>query len=219
MVWLFIVIFLFSATPMLLLRYLDPPTSSFILQNEKAAGRRATREWLALENISESLQLAVMAAEDQKFPFHHGLDILQIRNALIANETRSRPLGASTITQQTVKNLFLWGGQSYFRKGVEAWLAVWMELLLPKYRIMEIYLNIAQWGPTHYGAKVASSRYFSLDAAVLTDSQAALLAAALPSPSRSNPGQPTDYLKARADALLDDIQRLRQQGYIVGLYL
>ena len=217
--WTLIGIFVSSATPMVLLRYVNPPTSSFILQNETASGRQASREWQALENISESLQLAVMASEDQRFPFHYGLDLVQIQNALVANEARSRPLGASTITQQTIKNLFLWGKQSYLRKGIEAWLSVWMELFLPKYRILEIYLNIAQWGPTHYGAHIASNRYFDLDASLLNDQQAALLAAALPSPSRSNPGQPTNYLQARANALLDDIKRLRQQGYIVGLYL
>ena len=155
-----------------------------------------------MENISESLQLAVMASEDQKFPFHHGLDILQIRNALAANETRSRPLGASTITQQTVKNLFLWSGQSYFRKGVEAWLAVWMELFLPKYRILEIYLNIAQWGPTHYGALVAANRYFNVSASQLTEQQASLLAVALPSPGLSNPANPSKYLKDLAINLI-----------------
>lgn len=217
--WLLAGVFLLSAAPMILLRYINPPTSSFILQNEYASGRKASVEWQELENISESLQIAVMASEDQRFPFHYGLDLVQIRNALTANETRSRPLGASTITQQTVKNLFLWNKQSYIRKGIEAWLAVWMELFLPKYRILEIYLNIAQWGPTHYGANVASRRYFGLDTSLLNDQQAALLAAALPSPSYSNPNQPTAYLQQRADALLDDIQTLRQQGYIVGLYL
>jgi monofunctional glycosyltransferase len=215
----FIVAMIISAIPMLLLRYFDPPTSSFIIQNEHASKRQASYQWLPLENISESLQLAAMASEDQKFPFHHGIDLIQIRNALMANESRERPLGASTITQQTVKNLFLWSKQTFLRKGIEAWLAIWMELILPKYRILEIYLNVAQWGPTHYGALVASSRYFNINAANLDDRQAALLVAALPTPSRSNPGHPTEYLESRAEALLDDIERLRKQGYIVGLYL
>jgi monofunctional glycosyltransferase len=216
---LVIVICLFSALPMLFLRYVDPTTSSFILQNERSAGRSASMQWTPLEHISESLQLAVMASEDQKFPFHRGLDVIQIRNAFAVNQNRIRPLGASTITQQTIKNLFLWSGQSYVRKGVEAWLALWLELIVPKYRILEIYVNIAQWGPTHYGAEVAAQRYFDISASDLNDQQAALLAASLPSPSRSTPDQPSEYLTAQANKVLAIIPTLRTQGYIVGLYL
>jgi monofunctional biosynthetic peptidoglycan transglycosylase len=203
-----------SAIPMLLLRTSNPSTTAFMDRFEASAGRRGVYQWVDWEDISQNLALAVMAAEDQRFPTHFGLDVEEIRDALRANEKRSSPRGASTITQQTIKNLFLTPDRSYYRKAAEAYLALWMELVIPKQRILEIYMNIAQLGPRELGAAAASQRHFSVSPANLTPRQAALLAASLPTPSVSSPGRPSDYLNGRADFLLDQMQRLERQNYM-----
>ena len=116
--------------------------------------------------------------------------------------------GASTITQQTIKNLFLWPERSFLRKGIEAWLAIWMELIVPKKRILEIYINFAQFGTSVFGVGAASNYYFGIPASELSAEQSALIAASLPTPSRSNPAEPSAYLKERADYILDQMPRV-----------
>ena len=199
---------------MLALRLFNPPTSAFMERFERSSGRSGVYLWVDWEDISPQLPLAVMAAEDQRFPKHFGIDLEQIRDALQANENRATPRGASTITQQTIKNLFLTPDRSYMRKATEAWLAIWMELLVPKKRILEIYLNVAQLGPREFGAEAASRRHFGITAASLSARQSALLAASLPTPSVSSPGEPSEYLFGRADFLLDQMWRLEQQDYL-----
>jgi monofunctional biosynthetic peptidoglycan transglycosylase len=203
-----------SALPMIALRFFDPPTTAFMIRFEQSSGRRGLYQWVDWDDISPDLPLAVMAAEDQRFPKHFGLDLEQIRDALQANERRVTPRGASTITQQTIKNLFLSPNRSYTRKAAEAYMALWMELLIPKQRILEIYLNIAQLGPREFGAEAASNRHFGIPAAALSARQAALMAASLPTPSVSSPGKPSEYLNGRATFLLDQMWRLEQQDYL-----
>ena len=199
-----------AATIVLLgsLRWIDPPTSSYIVRYEQAAKRQAKHEWVDFEQIAWSMPLAAIAAEDQRFPEHWGFDTRQIRLAIKQNRQRSAPRGASTISQQTIKNLFLWPGRSYVRKAVEAWLTFWMELLVPKQRILEIYLNIAQFGKSVFGVQAAAQHYFGTSAKWLSPRQARLLAASLPTPSSSNPAKPSDYLLKREARLASDMPKL-----------
>jgi monofunctional biosynthetic peptidoglycan transglycosylase len=172
-------------------------------------GRTAQRFWAAqhpiyprrqpvpLEQISPYLRRAVLAAEDDRFYQHNGFDFEEISRALDAYE-RGKPLrGASTISQQTAKNLFLWEGRSFLRKGLEAYLTFFIEWALPKDRILEIYLNLAEWGEGIFGAEVAARAYFGKPAAALSRHEAARLAAVLPNPRHWEPDDPVAQRRAR----------------------
>jgi monofunctional biosynthetic peptidoglycan transglycosylase len=178
------------------LRFVDPPGSAFMLgyalqRDETAPPLRW--HWVPLSRISPQLQIAVIAAEDQRFAEHAGFDLQAIRSALGEDARR----GASTISQQVAKNLFLWSGRSWVRKGLEAGLTVCIETLWPKRRILEVYLNLAEFGPGVYGAEAAAQFHFGRPAAALGLHQSALLAATLPSPKRYSPRQPSHYLLRR----------------------
>jgi len=206
-----------SAVPVLALRWLPPLTSSFMLQREIRArlegdARFALRyRWLPLRRISPEMAIAVVAAEDQKFPTHWGFDWASIGDALAEGE--ARPRGASTITQQVAKNLFLWPGRSLVRKGLEAWFTVLIEGLWPKRRILEVYLNVAEFGPGVYGVGAASELYFGRPAGSLRRDQAALLAAVLPSPRRLHAAAPSPYVRERAAQIEREIARLGGPAY------
>ena len=168
------------------LRWFDPPTSSFILQDNWArraddGSPHAGFTWRPLTDISAQMAVAVIAAEDQRFVHHHGLDFVELSKAL--RERRGRPRGASTITQQVAKNLFLWSGRSYLRKALEAALAVYIDFAWGKRRVLEIYLNIAAFGANIYGVENASWHFFGKPAARLNRFEAARLAAVLPNPN------------------------------------
>lgn len=203
----FITVCLLSAAPMLYLRFYDPPTSNFIELNKRNKNNQIKHEWLDLDDISLYFSNAIIAAEDQQFPNHFGFDIKQIE-LVLSERKKGFSRGASTISQQTVKNLFLWPERSFVRKGLEAWLTVWMELILPKKRILEIYVNYAQFGARVFGVGAASKHYFGVHARDLTPEQSALIVAALPTPVRSNPAKPTIYLEARANYILDQMPRV-----------
>ncbi len=208
--WLFrliVLVILLSALPMVVLRYYNPPTSAFIELNKHNHNTNIQHQWVDFDNISLYFPNAIVASEDQDFPNHFGFDLKQIRAALEESKDGS-PRGASTITQQTVKNLFLWPERSYVRKGLEAWLALWMELIIPKQRILELYMNFAQFGRSVFGVGAASQYYFQIEPSQLSPEQSALIAASLPTPSRSNPAKPSDYLKERADFILDQMPRI-----------
>ncbi len=206
----------------LLLRWLPPPTTSFILQNRVEAWRAGygfypyPYRWVDYGRIAPVMALAVVAAEDQRFREHHGLDLTGIRQAIRDNQYRNRPRGASTITQQTAKNLFLWRGQSWLRKGIELYFTGLLELLWPKQRILEVYLNVAQFGGSVFGVEAAAQTYFKRPASQLTREQAALLAAVLPSPSLLHVDAPSDYLRQRQRWVLNQMRRLGP-GYLQGL--
>jgi monofunctional glycosyltransferase len=185
-----------SVLLVLLLRWVPPPTSAFMLEAEI---RPVHQHWVPWSRISADAKLAVVASEDQKFPDHHGFDFEAIDKAIEHNETHRRMRGASTISQQTAKNLFLWSGKSYLRKGLEAYFTVLMERLWPKRRILEVYLNIARFGPDVYGVEQAAQQYFGKPAAQLDAHEAAVLAAVLPNPERMHAGRPSDYVQMRAD--------------------
>jgi len=166
-------------------------------------------DWVPLAEISPALQLAVVAAEDQKFPRHRGFDLEAIGDALDDAESGGRLRGASTISQQVAKNLFLWPGRSLVRKGLEAWFTVWLEALWPKRRILEVYLNVAELGgPGVFGVEAASRRCFGRPAAALGAGEAALLAATLPSPRTLRCDAPTPGLRARAAGIEAAMARL-----------
>jgi len=185
-----------------LLRWVPPPTSAFMVGRWAGGvvGReppvRITYEWVPWDVIAPAARLAVVAAEDQRFPTHRGFDIGAIRRAM--NEARANPRGASTITQQTARNLFLWSGRSWLRKGLEAYLAALLELCWSKRRILEVYLNVVEFGDGVYGIEAASRRFFGKPAARLGSTEAALLAAVLPNPKRWRADRPSPGVLVRA---------------------
>ncbi|HEY3395019.1 MAG TPA: monofunctional biosynthetic peptidoglycan transglycosylase [Lacipirellulaceae bacterium] len=191
-----------------LLRWVDPPTSAFIL-HERITGNHTVRHaWVDWERIANPLKVAVIAAEDQTFPEHHGFDFKSIDKALAERERGRRLRGASTLSQQVAKNLFLWNGRSWLRKGLEAYFTVLIELTWPKQRILEIYLNIAEFGRGVYGVGAASDIFFGKSAARLTAYDAALLAAVLPSPKRLRANAPSRYVRSRQQWILGQMRGL-----------
>ncbi len=199
-----------SALSVLALRWVDPPTSAFMLR----AQQPVRYKWVDLEKISPHAAVAVIAAEDQQFPFHAGFDLKSIRDAVKENAKRRRPRGASTISQQVAKNLFLWNGASYVRKGLEAWFTVLIEACWPKERILEVYLNIAEFGPGVYGVEAASRKFFRKPAVSLTRYEAATLAAVLPNPRRLHADRPSRYVAERRDWILGQMRGLGGAGYL-----
>ena len=192
-------------------RWLEPPASSFMMRAQ-AEGVEVHQRWVPWEAISPHLPIAVVASEDQKFPEHRGFDTESIRSAL--EEEGSKGRGASTISQQVVKNLFLWSGRSWIRKGLEAYLTVFVEVLWPKQRVLEIYLNIAEFGTGIFGAEAAAEGFFNKPASQLSAREAALMAAVLPSPKRMSPGRPSPYVEERADWILRQMEQLGGPSYL-----
>jgi monofunctional biosynthetic peptidoglycan transglycosylase len=185
-----------------MLRVVDPPTSAFMLawrwsQPADAAVRSPDWQWRDLDAIAPEMALAVIAAEDQRFADHHGFDLDAISDALADAERGGRLRGASTLSQQVAKNLFLWPGRSWVRKGLEAWFTALIELTWPKRRILEVHLNIAEFGPGVYGVEAASRRWFGRPAARLDAAQAARLAAVLPNPKVHRVDAPGPWVQQR----------------------
>jgi len=205
---------LLSIVPVIALRWLQPPTSAVMLQRTLAEGRQQTWHWVGIDRISAHAALAVVAAEDQKFPDHYGFDLQAIREAITHNERGQRLRGASTLTQQVARNLFLWQGRSYLRKGLEAWMTLLLELFWPKQRILEVYLNIAETGQRTFGIEAAARRYFGQPASALTPEQAALIAAVLPNPRRMQVDRPSAYVLERRDHILQQMELLGGTAYL-----
>lgn len=214
---------LLTATPVLLLRWLRPLTSALMLEAAAQAwaaqdhGYRTDFEWVSLEQISPHAAIAVIASEDQLFPFHAGFDFDSIREAVRESERGRRLRGASTISQQVAKNLFLWSRHSLVRKGLEAYFTVLIEALWPKERILEMYLNVAQFGNGVYGVQAAAERFWHKPARRLTSADAALLAAVLPNPLRLHADRPSRYVLSRRDWILDQMRMLGGPEYLRAL--
>ena len=193
-------------TPVYALRFVHPVSTPMLADD--VGFNPVLRDWVPLDDVAPVMIYSVLMSEDGQFCRHDGIDWgemrVVVREALSGEETR----GASTITMQTVKNLFLWNGRSYLRKGLEAPLALYFDFVLSKRRIMEIYLNIAEWDTGVYGIQAASQHYFGRDAANLTARQAALLAVTLPNPDDRNPADPSRLQRHLADR----IQRLARQS-------
>ncbi len=201
---------------MLVLRWLPPPTSAFMLQDD--SGRSPVLyKWTPWSELGDAAALAVVAAEDQKFAEHFGFDLQSIQDSVAARNAGAPLRGASTITQQVAKNLFLWPGRSFVRKAVEAYLTLLIEVSWPKRRILEVYLNIAELGPGIYGMGAAADEYYNRPPAQLSDAQAALLAAALPNPRRLQVGRPSPYLRERERWVWNQMQRLRREQWLLRL--
>ena len=224
--WFLVVLFawlLLTATPVLLLRWLRPLTSALMLEAAAQAwaaqdhGYRTDFEWVSLEQISPHAAIAVIASEDQLFPFHAGFDFDSIRDAVRESERGRRLRGASTISQQVAKNLFLWSRHSLVRKGLEAYFTVLIEALWPKERILEMYLNVAQFGNGVYGVQAAAERFWHKPARRLTSADAALLAAVLPNPLRLHADRPSRYVLSRRDWILDQMRMLGGPEYLRAL--
>jgi len=166
-------------------------------------------QWVSYNQISDNLKRAVIAAEDQRFYLHHGFDRVEIKKAINENKTRKRARGASTISQQTAKNLFLWPRSSWFRKGLEAYFTVLIELLWPKERILEVYLNSMETGKGIYGAEAVARLHFNTTAKGLSASQSALIAATLPNPLVYSSKNPSAYMKRRQAHVLRQMRYVR----------
>jgi monofunctional biosynthetic peptidoglycan transglycosylase len=207
-----------------LLRWFDPPTSAFMLRHWVSASwsgsprPRVYHEWVKATRIAPAMALAAVAAEDQRFPDHRGFDLAQLRKAWAAYRAGEPLRGASTISQQTAKNLFLWPGRDLLRKGVEAWFTVWIEILWPKQRILEVYLNIAQFGPDTFGVGAASWRFFDRPAVALSSAEAARLAAVLPNPVIYRIEAPSGQVLRRSRWIGRQMQQLGGSAYLEGIW-
>jgi monofunctional biosynthetic peptidoglycan transglycosylase len=204
----------------LTLRLVDPPGSAVMLEArvqawwEGDARYHTDYRWRSLEQISPNAALAVIASEDQQFPFHAGFDFNSIRAAVRAHQQGARLRGASTITQQVAKNLFLWSGRSFVRKGLEALFTVLIETCWPKERILEVYLNVSEFGYGIYGVEAAAHHFFHVPAARLSAPQSALLAAVLPNPRRLHANAPSRYVAAQRDRILQQMANLGGAAYL-----
>jgi monofunctional biosynthetic peptidoglycan transglycosylase len=204
----------------LVLRFVPPWTSAVMMERQAGAWLhgekdfRLRQRWVPWNQVSPYVPMAMVAGEDQKFPFHHGFDLDSIQNAMDAAEDGRRLRGASTISQQTAKNLFLWNGRSFVRKGLEAYFTVLIEMTWPKQRILEVYMNVAELGDGIYGVGAASDAFFRTPPSRLSAAQAARLAAVLPNPRRFRVDQPSAYVLGRANWIQQQMGQLGGPGYL-----
>lgn len=203
----------------LLFAFLPVPFSAVMAERQLSAWFSgdftyvAHSDWVGMDKISPWMPMAVMASEDQKFPTHWGFDVQAIQSVL-DNEEGGRIRGASTLSQQTAKNVFLWDGRSWVRKGLEAGLTVGIETVWTKRRILTVYLNVAEFGEGIFGVEEASQRYFHKPASRLTMSEAALLAAVLPNPIRFKADAPSGYIRQRQQWILRQMHQLGGEGFL-----
>ena len=196
------------------LRWVDPPLTAFMLQHKLSSNVPLRHQWVPTSKISQHIAIAAVASEDQKFPYHHGFDVDEIQSAIKDRIRGKRLRGASTITQQVAKNIFLWREKSLLRKSVEAYFTVLIELLWAKPRILEVYLNIAEFGPGIYGVESASRYYFKKSAWQLNIMEASRLVAILPNPAHLKLKPPSDYVKQRANEIQRQVKQLGGFKYL-----
>ncbi len=223
--WTLKVTMIFFVSTVLLvfaMRWINPFTSSIIVQRQisglfKGEFELIKYHWVSYDDVSKFMPIAIVAAEDQNFPKHFGFDFKQIEKALKENQRGRRVRGASTITQQVAKNLFLWEGKSFLRKGIEAYFTLLIELLWDKQRILEVHMNIAEMGDKIFGVGTASVAYFKKPAANLNIRQAALLAAILPNPKKYSAVKPSGYVRGRQSWIVRQINSLGGPDYLKDL--
>lgn len=208
-----------SVLLVLLLRWVPPPGTMLMVERKAESwidGQPIDleRSWRPWEELPDDLKVAVVAAEDQKFAEHWGFDVAAIRAAMAHNERGGNLRGASTLSQQVAKNLFLWSGRSWLRKGLEAWFTLLIETLWPKQRILEVYLNSAEWGNGVFGAEAAARLHFGRGAPYLSRQQASLLAAVLPNPRQWSAGRPNAYVNRRANWIRQQMWQLGGSHYL-----
>ena len=211
----FLVLFLFSIAEVLLVRFVNPPFTTSMVYNWLCSKTTATQErlwseqiWRPIHEVSPHLIRAVQAAEDQKFVFHHGFDFEELNYALNDLRTGRRVRGASTISMQAARTVFLWPSRSLLRKSLEAYYTLLVEVLWDKRRILEVYLNTVDWGIGIAGAEAAARKYFQVSASSLSPSQAALLAAILPSPHTWSPLDPSEFVRERQRKIMMDMEKM-----------
>ena len=211
-----------SIVLVLLLRFIPPPGTALMVERKIESWFDGEpidlqRDWQSWDNISDDLKVAVMAGEDQKFPEHWGFDFGAIQAALAHNERGGSIRGASTLSQQVAKNLFLWSGRSWLRKGLEAWFTALIEVFWPKQRILEVYLNSVEWDAGVFGAEAAARHHFGVSARSLSRQQASLLAAVLPNPRVYSASHPSAYVARRAGWIRQQMSQLGGDNYLIGL--
>lgn len=223
MLWAPVLAVIASVLQVAILRFVDPPVSAFMIARQFEAwdegdrGFRVAYDWRDADEISPNLPLALVAAEDQRFPEHEGFDFEAIEKARKNNAKGRKIRGASTISQQLAKNLFLWRGTGWtrwMRKGLEVWYTVLIETLWPKERILEVYANVIEYGDGVYGAQAAARTYFRKDAAKLTAAESARMAAVLPNPRKYSVAKPGPYVQRRARAIERQMRYLGGPAYL-----
>lgn len=189
-----------------------PPPGTWIMLDRALGGATVKNDWTPLEEISPHLVRAVIAAEDSRYCLHAGIDMEAVKDAAEHNRKNGKRRGGSTISQQTAKNVFLWNGGGYVRKGLEAWFTLVSETIWGKRRTMELYLNVAEWGDGYFGAEAAAQGRFGKSAKNLTKQEAALLAAVLPSPNKWRAVNPGPYVRGRAATIRKRMDVVRREG-------
>jgi monofunctional glycosyltransferase len=218
--WLPLLFVVASVLQVMALRFVDPPLTAFMVGRyieawgENDRGFALAYSWRDANQISKQLPLALVAAEDQNFPTHSGFDFKAIEKARAHNAKGRKVRGASTISQQLAKNLFLWRGRSWVRKGLEVWYTVLIETLWPKERIIEVYANVIEYGDGVYGAQAAARRFFGKDASRLTAGEAARLAAVLPNPRKYSVAKPGPYVQRRSRSIERQMRALGGPAYL-----
>ena len=205
--------FLLSLLLVLIYRFVSPPVTPLMIIRYFDNGSGINKDWTGYDKISDYMKLAVIAAEDQKFPLHKGFDMESIQDALSDKMEGKELRGASTISQQTAKNLFLWPSRSWSRKGLEAYFTFLIENLWDKRRILEVYLNVIETGDGVYGVQAASMRYFGKNARNLNSAESALIAAVLPNPLVMSPARPSSYVSGRQRWIMGQMSNLGT-GYL-----
>ncbi|MCD6438605.1 MAG: monofunctional biosynthetic peptidoglycan transglycosylase [Halomonas sp.] len=208
-----------SIALVLLFRFVPPPGSMVMVERKIQSWINSEpidiqRQWRSWDNLSSNAKLAVIAAEDQRFPQHRGFDLVELKRALKASLDGERLRGASTLSQQTAKNVFLWSGRSWARKGLEAWFTLLIEMLWSKQRILEVYLNVAEWDTGVFGLEAAAGHYFGASGSALTERQASLLAAILPSPRTRSASRPDAQVERRSQWILQQMRNLGGVRYL-----
>lgn len=220
LLWVPVLLAACSVLQVLALRFVDPPFSTvMVFRQLEAWGQgdwkfRIHYQWRDLDEMAPSVPISLVAAEDQRFPLHNGFDLKAIEKARKHNADGGRLRGASTISQQTAKNVFLWQGRSWLRKGLEVWYTLLIEALWPKQRILEMYANVAELGDGVYGVQAAAQHYWRKDAAKLSPAESARLAAVLPSPRRYSAANPGPFVQRRAAWIQRQARQLGGAGYI-----
>jgi monofunctional biosynthetic peptidoglycan transglycosylase len=207
--------FIFTIAWVLLYKFINPPITYLMVERcveRKMDGKdwKLNKDWKNYYEISDNLKRAAIAGEDARFMIHNGFDFNAMEHAFLKNQKSKRLRGGSTISQQTAKNVFLWGGRSYIRKGFEAYFTILIELLWTKQRILEVYLNVIETGDGIYGAEAATQTYYGTDCQSLSKAKAALLIACLPNPRRWSPAKPTAYIYHKQYLILHNMSNLKR---------
>ncbi|WP_447529542.1 monofunctional biosynthetic peptidoglycan transglycosylase [Vreelandella sp. TE19] len=219
-VWRGALAFVLLSVALVLLFSVVPPPGSMIMAERKVQSIinrepiTITRQWRSFEDLSSNAKLAVIAAEDQRFPQHRGFDLVELKRAWQARQDGSRLRGASTLSLQTAKNVFLWSGRSWLRKGLEAWFTLLIETFWSKTRILEVYLNVAEWDTGVFGLEAAADHYFGASGSAMTERQASLLAAILPDPRNRSASRPDGQVERRSQWIRQQMRNLGGVGYL-----